>query len=130
MAFLRVNPWSWSVLLSTKLAFQAGGFLTTIMAAVLRETDLAFALWTSMISIAMWAIALGLSFVGFASTLASDRGRASRPHLGPPPIRRSRNSNANDGGGPSPPSRILRRHLSLQASITIFGAGLAPAPAN
>ena len=87
-----------------KLAFQAGGFLTTIMAAVLihkayeartkdyrrtemwlylekherppasyaqwasatvlRETYLTFAKWTSLISIAMWILALGLSFVG------------------------------------------------------------------
>ncbi len=90
-----------------KLAFQAGGFLTTIMAAVLmlkayeartknyrrtemwlylekherppasyaqwasatvlRETYLTFALWTSMISIAMWVIALALSFLGIES---------------------------------------------------------------
>ena len=87
-----------------KLAFQAGGFLTTVMATVLihkafeartkdyrrtemwlylekherppaayaqwasatvlRETYLTFALWTSMISIGMWAIAFGLWLAG------------------------------------------------------------------
>ena len=87
-----------------KLAFQAGGFLTTIMAAVLvlkafeartkdhrhtemwlylekderppaayaqwasaivlRETYLTFALWTSVIAIAMWTIALLFALVG------------------------------------------------------------------
>jgi len=86
-----------------KLAFQAGGFLTTLMcvilvlkafeartkdyrrtemwlylekdqrppaayaqwasATVLRETYLRFALWTSMIAIAMWSIALLLPLV-------------------------------------------------------------------
>src|SRR5712691_43178 len=87
-----------------RLAFQAGGFLTTIMSAVLilkayeartkdyrrtemwlylekdqrppatyaqwasatvlRETYLTFALWTSVISIVMWVIALALSVLG------------------------------------------------------------------
>ncbi len=86
-----------------RLAFQAGGFLTTIMAfililkaveartkpyrrtemwlylpkeqrppeayaqwasaTVLRETYLTFALWTSVIAIAMWVLALVFSFV-------------------------------------------------------------------
>ena len=32
---------------------------------VLRETYLTFALWTSAIAIAMWVIALGLSFAGY-----------------------------------------------------------------
>jgi hypothetical protein len=88
---------------SPRLAFQAGGFLTTIMAAilvlkahgartkdhrhtemwlyledhqrpppayaqwasatVLRETYLTFALWTSMIAVTMWILALLFSFV-------------------------------------------------------------------
>ena len=88
-----------------KLAFQAGGFLTTLMAAilmfkaheantkdyrrtemwlylekdqrppaayaqwasatVLRETYLRFALWTSMISIVLWALALVTPAVTF-----------------------------------------------------------------
>jgi hypothetical protein len=100
-----------------KLAFQAGGFLTTIMAfvlilksrealtkdyrrtemwlyidknfrppeayaqwassTVLRDTYLTFALWTSMISIAMWVLALIFSLLGTTSTLAQDR--ASQP---------------------------------------------------
>ena len=90
-----------------RLAFQAGGFLTTIMSAVLifkayeartkhyrrtemwlylekherppasyaqwasatilRETYLTFALWTSVVSIALWIIALGLSIFGIES---------------------------------------------------------------
>jgi hypothetical protein len=93
-----------------RLAFQAGGFLTTIMATVLiykayeartkdyrrtemwlylekdqrppasyaqwasatvlRETYLTFALWTSVISIALWVIALALWILGIESTLA------------------------------------------------------------
>jgi hypothetical protein len=87
-----------------KLAFQAGGFLTTIMAfvlvlkayeartkdyrhtemwlylekdqrppaayaqwasaTVLRETYLTFALWTSVVAIAMWVLALIFSLIG------------------------------------------------------------------
>lgn len=87
-----------------KLAFQAGGFLTTVMAfililkafeartkdyrrtemwlylekderppaayaqwasaTVLRETYLTFALWTSIVSIAMWVLALAFAFFG------------------------------------------------------------------
>jgi len=87
-----------------RLAFQAGGFLTTLMAlilifkareartkdyrrtemwlylekherppaayaqwasaTVLRETYLTFALWTSMIAIALWVIALGFGLAG------------------------------------------------------------------
>ena len=87
-----------------RLAFQAGGFLTTMMAAVLiykafeartkdyrrtemwlylekderppeayaqwasatvlRETYLTFALWTSVIAIAMWVIALLFALIG------------------------------------------------------------------
>jgi hypothetical protein len=87
-----------------KLAFQAGGFLSTIMAfvlilkayeartknyrhtemwlylekdqrppeayaqwasaTVLRETYLTFALWTSMIAIAMWVLAIGFGIAG------------------------------------------------------------------
>jgi hypothetical protein len=95
-----------------KLAFQAGGFLTTIMAfvlvlkarealtkdyrrtemwlyidkdfrppeayaqwasaTILRDTYLTFAMWTSLISVAMWALALIFSLLGTTSTLAMD----------------------------------------------------------
>jgi Ca2+/H+ antiporter len=98
-----------------KMAFQTGGFLTTIMAfvlvlkarealtkdyrktemwlyidkdfrppeayaqwasaTVLRDTYLTFAMWTSMISIAMWVLALIFSLVGTSSTLALDNPR-------------------------------------------------------
>lgn len=101
-----------------KLAFQAGGFLTTIMAfililksrealtkdyrrtemwlylekdfrppeayaqwasaTVLRDTYLNFALWTSVISIAMWVLALIFSLIGTTSTLALDNPPAPR----------------------------------------------------
>jgi hypothetical protein len=100
-----------------KLAFQSGGFLTTIMAfvlvlkarealtkdyrrtemwlyidknfrppeayaqwasaTVLRDTYLTFAMWTSLISVTMWVLALFFSLVGTTSTLAMDD--ASRP---------------------------------------------------
>ncbi len=96
-----------------RLAFQAGGFLTTIMAfvlvlkarealtkdyrrtemwlyidknfrppeayaqwasaTVLRDTYLTFALWTSLISIAMWTLALIFSLAGTHSTLSRDQ---------------------------------------------------------
>jgi hypothetical protein len=96
----------------TGMAFQTGGFLTTIMAfvlvlkarealtkdyrrtemwlyidkdfrppeayaqwasaTVLRDTYLTFAMWTSMISIAMWVAALIFSLAGTTSTLARD----------------------------------------------------------
>lgn len=99
-----------------KLAFQAGGFLTMIMAfililksrealtkdyrrtemwlyiekdfrppeayaqwasaTVLRDTYLTFALWTSLISIAMWAIALIFMLLGTASTYSLEQARA------------------------------------------------------
>ena len=95
-----------------KLAFQAGGFLTTIMAfililkarealtkdyrrtemwlyidknfrppeayaqwasaTILRDTYLTFAMWTSLISITMWLLALAFSFAGTTSTLTLD----------------------------------------------------------
>jgi hypothetical protein len=95
-----------------RLAFQTGGFLTTIMAfvlilksrealtkdyrktemwlyldkdfrppeayaqwasaTILRDTYLTFALWTSLISITMWALALVFSLLGTTSTLARD----------------------------------------------------------
>lgn len=95
-----------------KMAFQTGGFLTTLMAfvlvlkarealtkdyrrtemwlyidkdfrppesyaqwasaTVLRDTYLTFAMWTSMISIAMWVMALIFSLLGVTSTLAMD----------------------------------------------------------
>lgn len=101
-----------------RLAFQAGGFLTTIMAfilvlkarealtkdyrrtemwlyvdkdfrppeayaqwasaTVLRDTYLTFAMWTSLISIAMWILALIFSLIGTTSTLARDAA--------PPPV--------------------------------------------
>ena len=105
-----------------KLAFQAGGFLTTIMAfilvlkarealtkdyrrtemwlyiekdfrppeayaqwasaTVLRDTYLTFAMWTSMISIAMWVLALIFSLLGATSTLGrGDPPPPQRPAL-------------------------------------------------
>jgi hypothetical protein len=91
-----------------RLAFQAGGFLTTIMAfvlilksrealtkdyrktemwlyidkefrppeayaqwasaTILRDTYLTFAMWTALISVVMWAMALVFSFAGAKST--------------------------------------------------------------
>jgi uncharacterized membrane protein YdfJ with MMPL/SSD domain len=102
-----------------KMAFQTGGFLTTIMAfvlvlkarealtkdyrrtemwlyiekdfrppeayaqwasaTVLRDTYLTFAMWTSMISIAMWVAALIFSLLGTTSTLALDNPPPPRP---------------------------------------------------
>lgn len=100
-----------------RLAFQAGGFLTTIMAfvlilksrealtkdyrktemwlyidkkfrppeayaqwassTILRDTYLTFAMWTALISIAMWTLALFFSLIGTTSTLA--RGDPAAP---------------------------------------------------
>jgi hypothetical protein len=100
-----------------RLAFQAGGFLTTIMALVLilksrealtkdyrktemwlyvdkkfrppeayaqwasatilRDTYLTFALWTSLISIAMWVLALIFSLIGTTSTYTFDNSPAA-----------------------------------------------------
>ncbi|MET0867670.1 MAG: hypothetical protein ABWY35_06175 [Pseudorhodoplanes sp.] len=102
-----------------RLAFQAGGFLTTIMAfililksrealtkdyrrtemwlyidknfrppeayaqwasaTILRDTYLTFAMWTSMISIAMWLLALVFSLAGAVSTLSRDDSAPSAP---------------------------------------------------
>ena len=102
-----------------KLAFQAGGFLTTIMAfilvlkarealtkdyrrtemwlyiekdfrppeayaqwasaTVLRDTYLTFAMWTSLISITMWILALVFSLIGTTSTLAREDSAPTRP---------------------------------------------------
>jgi hypothetical protein len=102
-----------------KMAFQTGGFLTTLMAfvlvlkarealtkdyrrtemwlyidkdfrppesyaqwasaTVLRDTYLTFAMWTSMISIAMWVLALLFSLLGIGSTLAEESPPAPRP---------------------------------------------------
>lgn len=99
-----------------RLAFQAGGFLTTIMAfvlilkarealtkdyrktemwlyldknyrppeayaqwasaTILRDTYLTFAMWTALISITMWAIALMFSLLGFRSTLTYEAAPA------------------------------------------------------
>ena len=101
-----------------KLAFQAGGFLTTMMAfvlvlksrealskdyrrtemwlyiekdfrppeayaqwasaTVLRDTYLTFAMWTSVVSITMWVLALVFSLLGTTSTLAREEP-AHRP---------------------------------------------------
>jgi hypothetical protein len=46
-------------------------------ATVLRDTYLTFAMWTSLISVTMWVLALFFSLVGTTSTLAMDD--ASRP---------------------------------------------------
>jgi hypothetical protein len=102
-----------------KLAFQAGGFLTTIMAfililkarealtkdyrrtemwlyidkdfrppeayaqwasaTVLRDTYLTFAMWTSLISVTMWILALIFSLLGTSSTLAREDPAPPRP---------------------------------------------------
>jgi hypothetical protein len=107
-----------------KLAFQAGGFLTTIMAfvlvlkarealtkdyrrtemwlyidkdfrppeayaqwassTVLRDTYLTFAMWTSLISIAMWVLALIFSLLGTTSTLARDEPTSPRTTVAQP----------------------------------------------
>ncbi len=119
-----------------KLAFQAGGFLTMIMAfililksrealtkdyrrtemwlyiekdfrppeayaqwasaTILRDTYLTFALWTSLISIAMWVIALIFMLLGTAPTYALEQAKpaaiqqtgnaASGPRRPPPAI--------------------------------------------
>ena len=101
-----------------KLAFQAGGFLTTIMAfvlilkarealtkdyrktemwlyvdkqfrppeayaqwasaTILRDTYLTFAMWTSLISITMWGLALIFSLIGTTSTYTFDNMPAAR----------------------------------------------------
>ena len=98
-------------------AFQAGGFLTTVMAfvlilksrealtkdyrktemwlyidkqfrppeayaqwasaTILRDTYLTFAMWTSLISITMWAVALIFSMMGATSTYSFDQASAS-----------------------------------------------------
>jgi hypothetical protein len=110
-----------------KLAFQAGGFLTMIMAfililksrealtkdyrrtemwlyiekdfrppeayaqwasaTVLRDTYLTFALWTSMISVAMWVIALVFMLLGTESvySLERDGARATATVASPQP---------------------------------------------
>lgn len=102
-----------------RLAFQAGGFLTTIMAfililksrealtkdyrrtemwlyidkdfrppeayaqwasaTILRDTYLTFAMWTSLISIAMWLLALIFSLAGTTSTLSRDQSEPKQP---------------------------------------------------
>ncbi len=96
-----------------QLAFQAGGFLTMLMAfvlilksrealtkdyrrtemwlyidksfrppeayaqwassTILRDTYLTFAMWTALISIAMWAMALVFALLGTTSTLAREQ---------------------------------------------------------
>jgi hypothetical protein len=116
-----------------KLAFQAGGFLTMIMAfililksrealtkdyrrtemwlyiekdfrppeayaqwasaTVLRDTYLTFALWTSLISITMWAIALIFMLLGTESIYSLERegarATAATQQTGAPPRRQS-----------------------------------------
>jgi|SRR5215204_6053476 hypothetical protein len=102
-----------------KLAFQAGGFLTTIMAfililksrealtkdyrrtemwlyidknfrppeayaqwasaTILRDTYLTFAMWTSLISIVLWILALIFALFGTTSTLMRDQSAPERP---------------------------------------------------
>ncbi len=102
-----------------RLAFQAGGFLTTIMAfililksrealtkdyrrtemwlyidknfrppeayaqwassTILRDTYLTFAMWTSLISIAMWLLALVFSLAGTTSTLSLEDSAPPKP---------------------------------------------------
>jgi len=115
-----------------RLAFQAGGFLTTIMAfvlvlkarealtkdyrrtemwlyidknfrppeayaqwassTILRDTYLTFAMWTALISVVMWVLALAFSLFGAQSTLARDnaappsRPAAVRTQKPPPPL--------------------------------------------
>lgn len=99
-------------------AFQAGGFLTTVMAfvlilksrealtkdyrktemwlyvdkqfrppeayaqwasaTILRDTYLTFAMWTALISIAMWGLALIFSLIGTTSTYTFDNMPAAR----------------------------------------------------
>ena len=118
-----------------KLAFQAGGFLTTIMAfvlilksrealtkdyrrtemwlylekdfrppeayaqwassTVLRDTYLTFALWTSVVSIVMWVLALFFSLIGTTSTLALDK---------PPPGHQAKQNESAPKRTTSPPS--------------------------
>jgi hypothetical protein len=123
-----------------RLAFQAGGFLTMLMAfvlilksrealtkdyrrtemwlyidknfrppeayaqwassTILRDTYLTFAMWTALISIAMWAMALIFALVGTTSTLARDPTGApaaisSQAHM---PLPAPRNA-----GDPPPP---------------------------
>ena len=124
-----------------RLAFQAGGFLTTIMAfvlilksrealtkdyrktemwlylekdfrppeayaqwasaTVLRDTYLTFALWTTVISIVMWCLALLFSLIGTKSVLARD---SQAPHYPPPAIRQQSDA-APKRTGPPPSVR-------------------------
>ncbi len=119
-----------------KLAFQAGGFLTTIMAfililksrealtkdyrktemwlyidkdfrppeayaqwasaTVLRDTYLTFALWTSLISIVMWAIALVFSIAGTKATFSLTEPSPPYIQSSPP---------AAPANGPAAPAR-------------------------
>jgi hypothetical protein len=41
------------------------GSAQQITATVMRETYLTFALWTAMVAITMWSVALACSFLGF-----------------------------------------------------------------
>ncbi len=108
-----------------KMAFQTGGFLTTIMAfvlilkarealtkdyrrtemwlyidkdfrppeayaqwasaTVLRDTYLTFAMWTSLISVTMWVLALVFSLMGASSTLAFEEAPPPRAVQNPKP---------------------------------------------
>jgi hypothetical protein len=124
-----------------KLAFQAGGFLTTIMAfvlilkarealtkdyrktemwlyidknfrppeayaqwasaTVLRDTYLTFAMWTSLISVAMWILALLFSLAGTTSTLARDDPRPPVPAVTQP----ARTAESAQAAQPATPPR-------------------------
>jgi hypothetical protein len=45
---------------------------------ILRDTYLTFALWTSIVSIALWALALIFSLAGATSSLATEQERAAQ----------------------------------------------------
>ena len=130
-----------------RLAFQAGGFLTMIMAfililksrealtkdyrrtemwlyiekdfrppeayaqwasaTVLRDTYLTFALWTSMISIVMWVIALIFMLLGTESVYSLEREGAR------PIAASAQPASPGQGGRRLPPSPISSADLHL-----------------
>jgi hypothetical protein len=136
-----------------KMAFQTGGFLTTVMAfvlvlkarealtkdyrrtemwlyidkdfrppesyaqwasaTVLRDTYLTFAMWTSMISIAMWIMALIFSLAGTTSTLAQDR--VSPPHPATPSTAKAAPPEAMDATTLAPDQRRATPSIRYQA---------------
>ena len=127
-----------------RLAFQAGGFLTTIMAfvlvlksrealskdyrrtemwlyidkdfrppeayaqwasaTVLRDTYLTFAMWTSLISIVMWVLALIFSLLGTRSTLALEQ-------VSPPPTAKVETVKAAPEGPVRKPAPSIRYQI-------------------